>query len=211
MAVFRWPLWLIRCRITSSRLSSGSSRLTKLARRDFAPPHHLERLPDVRRRVMETGLAGDLGVVQQRRIEGDSRVARAAAEEIHRAAAPQQAAPPVSQGSGLPTASIATSAPRSVRHLAHPPRQIRAIARIQISSSAPMRRALQLRLPPADRDHARAVDLRQPHEHQADRTQPDHRHGVAGPDAAFLPVRAARRPAARTAPRPDSSTCAGIS
>ena len=29
IAVFRWPLWLIRCRITSSRLASGSSRFTK--------------------------------------------------------------------------------------------------------------------------------------------------------------------------------------
>ena len=29
IAVFRWPLWLIRWRITSSRLASGSSLLTK--------------------------------------------------------------------------------------------------------------------------------------------------------------------------------------
>src|SRR5580700_9035569 len=29
IAVFRWPLWLIKWRITSSRLASGSSLLTK--------------------------------------------------------------------------------------------------------------------------------------------------------------------------------------
>ena len=29
MAVFKWPLWLIRCCITSSRLASGSTRFTK--------------------------------------------------------------------------------------------------------------------------------------------------------------------------------------
>ena len=36
IAVFRWPLWLIRCRITSSRLASGSSRFTKSLRGDVA-------------------------------------------------------------------------------------------------------------------------------------------------------------------------------
>ena len=87
IAVFRWPLWLIRWRITSSRLASGSSRFTKNDAVMWPRGDQVERLPDVGRRVVEAGLAGDLGVVQQGGVQVDVAVVGAAAEEVHRAAA----------------------------------------------------------------------------------------------------------------------------
>ena len=87
---------------------------------------------------------------------------------------------------GLPTASMATSTPRPW-----------VIARIDFTGSlcspandqfvgAQCGRAIQLRLPAADRDHAAAVELGQFDEHQSDRTQADNRHRVAGARSRFL-------------------------
>ena len=87
IAVFRWPLWLIRWRITSSRLASGSSLLTKTVAVMWPRADQVERLPDVGRRVMEAGLAGDFGVVQQGGVQVDLALVGAAAEEIDGAAA----------------------------------------------------------------------------------------------------------------------------
>ena len=63
----------------------------EIARGDHAPADEIQRLPDVRRRVMEARFAGDFGVVQQLRIQLDRAVVGAAAEEIDDAAAAQHA------------------------------------------------------------------------------------------------------------------------
>src|SRR5581483_8656328 len=64
--------------------------IDKIARGDHAPTHEIECLPDVGRRVMEAGLAGDLRVMHQRCVEADSAVVWTPAEEVYRAAAAQQ-------------------------------------------------------------------------------------------------------------------------
>ena len=51
---------------------------------------------------------------------------------------------------------------------------------------AQSRRAIQLRLPAAHRDHAAAVKLRQFHEHQADGAETDNRHRIARARSRFL-------------------------
>ena len=91
IAVFRWPLWLIRCCITASRLASGSTRFTKSLAVMYPRRHGFESLTNQRRSVVETGFAGELGIMQQVGVELDFGSAGAAAEEVDHAAAPQQA------------------------------------------------------------------------------------------------------------------------
>ena len=127
---------------------------------------------------MEAGLAGDFRIVQQRRIQVDLAFVGAAAEEIHRAAAPHHVHRP------LPGLRLADrfnghvhAAP--VRHAANLPDRVAMLSGDNQVVRARRCRAIELRLAPAHRDHAAAVEFRQLHEHQPDRPQADNRHGVA--------------------------------
>jgi len=65
---------------------SGISALTKSLAR-MSPGNGLERLANETRRVVERRLDGDLRIVQRRGVKLHLRAPRAAAEQIHRAAA----------------------------------------------------------------------------------------------------------------------------
>ena len=163
IAVFRWPLWLIRWRITSSRLASGSSRLTKTRGRDVSPLQtRFERLPDVRRRVMEARLAGDFRVVQQRRIETAPWLSLGQPPKKFTVPPRRTILTAQCQVCGLPTASIAISDAASVRHLADRASPGCGMSAVRRSARRrPARRgAIKLRLAPPDRDHAAAIELR---------------------------------------------------
>ena len=66
---------------------SGISRVDKVAGANIAARDGFQRLANKARRVVEGGLDGDLRIVQGRGIEMHLRAPRAAAKEIHRAAA----------------------------------------------------------------------------------------------------------------------------
>ena len=69
--------------------------LHEILRGDAARFNDVQRFAEGARRVVEAGLAGDLGVMQQVGIELDARAAGRAAEEIHDAAAAQHFDRPV--------------------------------------------------------------------------------------------------------------------
>ena len=111
IAVFMWPLWLIRWRMTSRRFGKRLFAIDEITGRDVSTGYGLQRLADVHRRVMEARLAGNFRVMQQRGVQRDVALVRASAEEIDRAAAAQHAHRQL-PGLGFPTASIAMSTPR---------------------------------------------------------------------------------------------------
>ena len=171
--------------MTSGRLASGSSWLTrKLAL--TLPWARIRAITDVRRRVMEAGLAGDLGIVQQGRIEIDLGSVGAAAEEVDGAAAAHQ------MGSQLPGLRMTDRFDRDIGAAAGGQRlQLRRNERRDCPLTSLHRRpaagAIQLLLAAPDRDHARTVRiLCQLHEHQADRPQADDRERIAGVHVAFI-------------------------
>ena len=123
--------------------------------------------------------------MKQRGIELNLAFVRTAAEEVHRPAAAHHA------HCKLPRIRLADGFNRDIHaaalgKVARGGNQVFPRAGIQKLFGSHAGRAFQLRRTPAHRDHARAVDLRQPHKHQADRAQPDHGNRVARPDGSLF-------------------------
>jgi len=152
---------------------------------DVTRANQSERLPDVSRGVVEAGLAGDFGVVEQGRIQVHLALVGAAAEEVDGAAAADHVDGP------LPCLLLADgfdgdvhAAP--VRHFADRFHRVAVLPGHDQVVGAESRRAIQLGLPSAHRDHAATVKLGQFDEHQPNRTQTDNGDGIAGAGSRFL-------------------------
>src|SRR5690348_6889874 len=68
------------------KFSEWNFGIHEIARANFATGHTLQSLPDESRRVMESGLDGDLRIMERIRIHGYLRASRAAAEQVDGAA-----------------------------------------------------------------------------------------------------------------------------
>ena len=153
--------------------------------RDVARADQVERLPNGSRGVMKGRFASDLGVMQKRRVEFHPGVVGAAAEEVHRAAAPHRAHGP------LPSLRLADGFDGDVdaAGTGHSADRLYRIGFVRPDDrfvGAESRGALQLLSAAPDRNHAASIQLRQFHEHQADGSQPDNGDGVARPRGGFL-------------------------
>ena len=163
------------------------------------------------RRVMEAGLAGDLGVVQQRRIEADWLSLGQPPKKL--TVPPRRTMLTAHcQVSGLPTASMAISTPRPLVRS----RTVCTTDRVSVLVFRSARRRPWRRRGPAgsaaaDRDHARsrrAWPVRTNISPMGPR--PMIATCIARARRASLPSRAARRPAVRSGRHPDSRHAPGI-
>ncbi len=84
------------------KLAQRNFRVDEVAGADIAARNSLERLANEARRVVERRLDGDLRIVQRRRVKLHLRAARAAAKEIHRAAAAHHLQSPLPRDAASP-------------------------------------------------------------------------------------------------------------
>src|SRR5690242_13843014 len=149
--------------------------------RNHSAADEIERLLNMRRRVVEARLAGDLRVMQQRCIHADVAVVGASAEEVHGPAPPQEPHGhlPRFRKTDRFDHHIGAAPGRDLANLSH---RGFGIARNHQLIGAHRRSAIHLLLAPADGDHARPISLGQPDKHQPDGTEPDYRHIVARTD-----------------------------
>ena len=147
--------------------------------------NQFERLADVSRGVMEAGLAGDFGVVQQGGIQVHLALIGAAAEEVDGAAAADHVDGPL-PGLRLADGFDGDIHAAPVGHFADRFHRVAVLPGDDQVVGAESRGAIQLGLPAAHRDHAAAVKLGQFDEHQADGTQADNGNGIAGAGSRFL-------------------------
>src|SRR5450755_452051 len=157
-----------------------------VARVDDALRNQFERAADVRGSVMETRLAGDLGVVQQIGIDADFSAGRAASKEVDDTALANQFGghlPGFGATDGL-YHHIGAAARCFSLHFGY---EGVLFAELNAFVRAEIKRALYLFHAAGDGNHARPVsEPGEPHEHQAKGSQAKDSNAVTGTNVTLI-------------------------
>src|SRR5690349_21209366 len=143
-------------------------RIDEIPGANLAAGDRLHGLANKTRRVMKSGLDRDFGIMQRRRIELDARALRAAAEEIHGAAAANHLHRPIPGAGRAYGLDHGVSAAAAFGEPANRTDGIGKPADVERSSGAQARGGLRLTTPLAKRNDVYAAARKHSNEVQTD-------------------------------------------